>query len=116
MYYITAIFLVLGLSEWVTETGRMHLSAQFGAILNSTFSNAIFRHMLRPPIEFFVSRDSSNLAAKIDSMTELREIFTRELPRSFVNTLMFGTTLVVLCSYSFVLTALVTLVLTAYVV
>jgi ATP-binding cassette subfamily B protein RaxB len=116
LYYITAIFLVLGLSEWVTETGRMHLSAQFGAILNSTFFNAIFRHMLRLPIEFFVSRDSSNLAAKIDSMTELREIFTRELPRIFVSTLMFGTTLVVLCSYSVVLTALVTLVLAAYVV
>ncbi len=115
LYYIATIFLCLGFAEWVTETGRMNLNAQLGALLNANFSTSIFRHMLRLPIEFFESRDSSNLAAKIESMTEIREIFTKELPRILVSAVMFTTTLVVLCSYSVLLTGLVTFVLAMYV-
>lgn len=114
LYYVGAIFFALALAEWIAGNARIRLNAHLGAILNASFAAALFRHMMRLPVEFFESRDSSNLAAKIDSMREVREIFTEELPRLLVSALAFVTTLLILSTYSAVLTALVTAVLAAY--
>jgi len=83
------------------------VSLQFGNTIGFTLVRKLFAQLLRLPLEWFETRNTGDILAKIQAQRPIQEIFISTVPLIISDTIVVITTLAVLIIYSPVLAAIV---------
>lgn len=97
---LTLGFAGLVLLNWIAKVVRNEVSLRLGFALNTSMSERLFGRLLRLPLTYFESRNTSDLIVKFDAVKEIREILTEDASRLLVDGIVVIATSVVLIGYS----------------
>lgn len=100
LYVLAGGFGVLVLLNWIAKVMRNEVSLRLSLHLNTAMSERLFGGLMRLPLTFFESRNTSDLITKFDAVTEIREILTEDASRLLVDGIIVVTTGVILFRYS----------------
>ena len=100
--------------NWIAKILRNELSLRLSFALNTSMSERLFGRLMRLPLTYFESRNTSDLIVKFDAVNEIREILTDDAARLLVDGIVVIATGIVLIQYSPILFAVCLLFTSGY--
>ncbi|HEX8223392.1 MAG TPA: peptidase domain-containing ABC transporter [Allosphingosinicella sp.] len=97
---------VLGLAV-ICDALNAWVSLQFGQSIAYSTMRRIFAHMLRLPVQWFESRGTGDVLAKVQSHRPIQELFITTIPLMLSDAVVVATTGIVITFYSLTLSLIV---------
>jgi ATP-binding cassette, subfamily B, bacterial HlyB/CyaB len=99
----------IAIFETVLSILRQYLVAHAGARIDSHLGSSVFERLMRLPLSYFDSRQSSVTMARLKEMETARSFFTSQAPTALIDGIFLFVFIAVMWIYSPVLTGLVLL-------
>jgi ATP-binding cassette subfamily B protein RaxB len=109
-------FFIVSLFETTTFTIRSFLIQRFGSLLSIQMGTNLFRHLLRVPLEYFEKRHIGDISSRFNSLHNVRNIIATGIVETLVDGFMAIATFIMIFIYSPVLSLIVLLAVTLYLI
>lgn len=108
-----AFCLVLAI-DTITFLLREYIILNFTNSMNIQIAANVFRHLVRLPMDYFLSRHAGDIVSRFSSLSTIRELFTTKLVAAVIDGLLAILTLIVMFFYNVQLAIVVLLVASIY--
>lgn len=115
LYTFAAGFTIVLLAHAFTECIRAHLVLYITTHLTEAFSSNVMKHLLALPLTFFEARHKGDIQSKFQAIDQIQKKISTDFINTLLDGFLFVVNLLVMFTYSRLLTSIVFLALLLYV-
>ena len=115
LYTLAAGFTIVLLAHAFTEFIRAHLVLYITTHLTEAFSSNVMKHLLALPLAFFEARHKGDIQSKFQGIDQIQKKISTDFINTLLDGFLFAVNLVVMLTYSRLLTSIVFFALLLYV-
>lgn len=115
LYILTAGFGMLSIITVATEYARTWIVMFLGNVLNIQLTSNLYHHLLKLPLEFFEKRHMGDVVSRFGSIGSIQSKISTDFVEGVVDGVMVIATLIMMFTYSPLLSAVVLITLLIYI-